>query len=70
MKKQKDDAFGKSVHTSIVEENADDSSQSKEVKKKLFLHNWRKLLKITKELGSIASLIVTLLKILEELDLF
>ncbi|MFL9458397.1 hypothetical protein AB0756_39750 [Tolypothrix campylonemoides VB511288_2] len=73
MKYEKTNASDKSVNTSIVGKNPSDSnlSQKSDVNsdKKPPQWNWRELVKTMRDVSSIASVVLSLIKILQELGL-
>lgn len=73
MKDEKINASDKSIHTPILEENSSGSNKSQKPDensdKKPPQWNWRELVKTMRDVGSIATVVLTLIKILQELGL-
>ena len=73
MKEQKSNASDKSVHTPILCESPSDSNKSdkpdENVHKKPSRWNWRKVARTIKDVTSVASVIMSLVQILQELGL-
>ncbi|GAA6618253.1 hypothetical protein [Scytonema sp. NUACC26] len=73
MKERKTNASNKSVNTPILGENSSDSNKSQKPDensdKKPPQWDWRELVRTMRDVGSIATVVLTLIKILQELGL-
>lgn len=69
MNTQKPNASEKSVYTPIIRENSDESSKSKKLEQRQIQWDWRKLLRAARNVSSVVSIIITLLKLLQEIGL-
>ena len=73
MKEQKSNASDKSVNSPILGESSSDSYKSdkpdEKTDKKLHRWNWRRVVRTMRDVSSVASVIISLVKILEELGL-